>query len=600
MAGTWVYLFRAVSLLAYNIRGWLKGINEIEDLTQGDTDPLKPKDLFAFKIGYNEVEGMSTPLFNGNIAETYWTTHSDNILRKYSYEYDGLNRLTEAYYQKPELINPHTFAYNEYLQYDRNGNIIDLKRNGYLDSDEGYYIIDDLQYLYAPNSNQLETVLDYSNSIDGFKDGQNPDGATKPDYFYDSNGNMIEGWNKGIHKITYNHLNLPTKIEFDKNGVKTIDYLYNALGMKLGKVVTDKTVVPDIYQQTDYLGGFQYIDHTLQFFPTAEGYVSVTDGKFKYVYNYTDHLGNIRLSYSRPELTSPLVIMEESHYYPFGMKHSNYAGEKYEYVRGPGGDGFVILEAVERNKYQYKYNGKEFQDELSLNWYDYGARNYDAAIGRWMNIDPLAETSRRFSPYTYALNNPIRFIDPDGMEADDFRINYIDKDGKAQEFIFDGNSTALPDNQFVRDFVDAYNHNVGNGGGDSMKAIAENDDIMVDVVQGVDSTQENSINGDYNIITWNPELGLETTNNYILSPATVLDHESDHALQGALSPGKKLAASTTADKQYINKEEARVITGSEQKTAYKNGEIPLMGTTRFNHRGIPVPTISPTSNIPKK
>lgn len=60
------------------------------------------------------------------------------------------------------------------------------------------------------------------------------------------------------------------------------------------------------------------------------------------------------------------------------------------------------------------YNGKELQDELGLNNYDFGARNYDPAIGRWMNIDPLAEKYFDTSPYVYALDNPMYFVDPDG------------------------------------------------------------------------------------------------------------------------------------------------------------------------------------------
>ena len=236
---------------------------------------------------------------------------------------------------------------------------------------------------------------------------------------------MIKDDNKDIDRISYNHLNLPHKITF-ANGT-SIEYIYNAVGQKVRKIVRQLDVT-----NTDYMGGFQYVAGKLNFFPHAEGYVNVTVGRkgtiiYNYVYQYKDHLGNNRLSYTFDidailliDEPIPLTILEENHYYPFGLKHSNYNTNQYEFIEVENGNDYYInitqLPAGGVSSYKYKYNGKEYQDELGLNMYDYGARNYDPAIGRWMNIDPLAEKYFSLSSYVYVANMPTIAIDPDGRD----------------------------------------------------------------------------------------------------------------------------------------------------------------------------------------
>ena len=168
---------------------------------------------------------------------------------------------------------------------------------------------------------------------------------------------------------------------------------------------------------THYSGGFQYTEDHLDFFPNAEGYVNVLDySAFNYVYTYKDHLGNIRLKYTLDPDTNETAILEENHYYPYGLTHQGYnADHKFFFAINE------IIELVEvtsimDDKYKYKFNGFEYQEELGLGWYDYGSRNYQPDLGRWMNIDPLAEKYYDFSPYHTSANNPVVFMDYNGED----------------------------------------------------------------------------------------------------------------------------------------------------------------------------------------
>nr|WP_315143870.1 DUF6443 domain-containing protein [uncultured Flavobacterium sp.] len=407
---------------AYNIRGWLTGINN--DATNNLVLNTTEKDLFGFKINYNTIKNETNytgqALYNGNISETYWRTASDNVQRKYGYKYDNLNRLKNAIYQKPGNAAPVPQSYDENLSYDKNGNVMTLSRNGDIDGALPPNGIDNLVYTYAPNTNKLLNVLDNSNNnISGFVDAN----KTGDDYSYDTNGNMITDKNKHITSIIYNHLNLPTLINFyfPSSGYDLkIEYIYNAVGQKLQKIVFDKTASQNDIITTDYLGGFQYksvvspvlgtYPSRLQFFPTAEGYVknTVVSGAntYSYVFNYTDHLGNVRLSYSDADKNGVIVsseILDESHYYPFGLKHAGY-------VTALGTDN------------KYKFNDKELQDELGLNVYFFKFRSYDPALGRFWQIDPLAGTYAHNSTYAYAENNVSSATDLEGLEQS-FHLN---------------------------------------------------------------------------------------------------------------------------------------------------------------------------------
>ncbi|WP_168732729.1 DUF6443 domain-containing protein [Flavobacterium supellecticarium] len=410
----------------YNIRGWMTDINNDAPIGSAEFQ-LGNGDLFGFKINYNQVTEVETariiysgssvngevkPLYNGNIAETFWLSFSDNQIRKYGYRYDALNRLRKAYYQKPLSTVPISNSYNEEAKYDKNGNITSLKRNGNLDNPLFPIEIDDLTYTY--NGNKLLRVDDATNNPEGFKD--NGYGNTYDDYTYDVWGNMTKNLNKGISNIIYNHLNLPTEILF--NDGNKITYLYNAEGVKLQKrVITSESNIV-----TDYQKGFYYVDQTLKFFPHAEGYVNVTEGKFlNYVFNYVDHLGNIRSSWTWDDKVGIVQAITENHFYPFGERHKSYNNQSYVFIPSESGPSYYSAELIEEgtrtptNFYMYKYNGKELQNEFGLSITAMDFRQYDNTLGRFNSQDLLSESFPDSSPYSFSFSNPVALSDPSGL-----------------------------------------------------------------------------------------------------------------------------------------------------------------------------------------
>ncbi len=248
-----------------------------------------------------------------------------------------------------------------------------------------------LAYNYG-DSNRLKKVTETSLATKGFKYANS---GNARDFDYDKNGNLVADRNKGITNIQYNYLNLPQVITFAGNRILT--FIYDANGAKLRKIVNNNGTV-DTY---DYVNGVEYKNNVLQRISHTEGaVVRQTDGSYLHEYVLRDHLGNTRVTFSDGNNDRIVVsgdIKQINHYYPFGLNmEGNWNGAK--------GDN------------KYGYNGKEWNDDFGLGWNDYGARFYDAAVARWGNIDPLSEKYSKWSPYNYTMNNPIKYIDPNGKD----------------------------------------------------------------------------------------------------------------------------------------------------------------------------------------
>ena len=366
---------------AYNVRGWLTGISGSK---------------FTQNLYYNN--GNGTAKYNGSISSMTWKAGNESTVRGYKFTYDGLDRMLNATYGETAGISTNANRFSENVTgYDKNGNIKTLQRYGQTAA-SGYGLIDNLTFTLG--GNQLTRVDDavatsaYNNGFE-FKDGV----KQANEYNYDSNGNLTKDLNKGITNISYNCLNLPSVVTF--NDGSTVTYTYAADGTKLKTVhKTGSTTTT-----TDYCGNVVYENGVQKLLLTDEGYVTLSDNKYHYYLK--DHQGN-----NRVVINQSGTVEETNHYYPFGGVFAS-AG----------------------NVQPYKYNGKEYDGKKGLNWYDYGARMYDAALGRFMTVDPLAEKYYPMSPYGYCLNNPIKFIDADGRLP---RI-YIERKGFGHAFVTVGN-----------------------------------------------------------------------------------------------------------------------------------------------------------------
>ena len=484
----------------YNLRSWTKGING---------------PLFHQTLTYQESIDGTTPCYNGNISSMTWKSGGSAATNEmgYRFTYDGLSRMKDAIYGETNTLSINQNRFSEQITgYDKMGNILGLLRYGQT-SATGYGLVDNLNLVY--NGNQLQSVDDHApNSVYGngmeFKDN-----ANQPvEYGYDKNGNLTKDLNKNISNIRYNLINLPSQITFGDGN--TIDYEYGSDGRKLRTVhQTGNTILT-----TDYCGNAIYENGSLKLLLTETGYVSFPDKKFHFYLK--DHQGNVRVVADKDG-----KLEETNDYYPFGGT-------------------FTTSTSVQ----PYKYNGKELDRVSGLNLYDYGARYYDATIGRWCMVDSLSEKYYSFNSYNYCGNNPARYVDPDGNgwnEAWPFL-----KSSLSFSFSIGGQANAN---------VKVMGVNVGlgvNGGsvkiGDGLLTLEKGVSIGVGIFNAENYTRA------YELDSWT---SVRESGYTVGVPGIIEDHKKTETFDSTGRYFEKTGESNTVDTDYTLGVSASIILGAE-------------------------------------
>ena len=343
------------------------------------------------KIYYNEdlPEGVE-PLYNGNIADVYYSAHDSAHFRL---SYDGLNRLTASQQYTRDGVKT---AAAEAFTYDKMGNITSIVRS--TQNPQPDYI-NRVQLFYDGNRIIRGEGSPYSG---GYNDMVYPNLVGKDvEYEYDPNGNLIKNSDNRISLTTYNLLNLPQTVAFSDKSLSVFYYMAdgrkirNATGAySISTAVPIDSVIkntdPYISYMSEWNDEFWYQGKQQKYINTPEGNIEVSTGRkmsFSYYYTSKDHLGSIWLYW-------------------------NSLSNKYSNIYYPSG----IMREKRRSPYNYGLTGKEIVYDNGLDEYFFGARTLFAPINRFNQPDPLCEEYYHISPYAYCANNFINALDPTGMD----------------------------------------------------------------------------------------------------------------------------------------------------------------------------------------